>query len=77
MFQTGICGPDDYAFGPVASFIIDYCAGKMPGKIAGSFNAVDVRDLADAIVTCCEKGRKGEGYILGNECVSMQQMFLF
>lgn len=75
VFPTGICGPDDYAFGPVASFIIDYCAGKMPAGVAGSFNAVDARDLADAIVACCEKGRKGEGYILGNECVTMQRMF--
>jgi dihydroflavonol-4-reductase len=75
VFPSGICGPDDYAFGPVASFLIDYCAGKMPAGVEGSFNAVDVRDLADAIVTCCEKGRKGEGYILGNECVTMQQMF--
>jgi dihydroflavonol-4-reductase len=75
VFPTGICGPDDYAFGPVASFIIDYCAGKMPAGVEGSFNAVDARDLADAIVACCEKGRKGEGYILGNECVTMQQMF--
>jgi len=75
VFPTGICGPDDYAFGPVSSFIIDYCAGKMPAGVAGSFNAVDVRDLADAIVSCCEIGRKGEGYILGNECVTMQKMF--
>lgn len=75
VFPTGICGPDDYAFGPVASFIIEYCAGKMPCGMEGSFNAVDSRDLANAIVTCCEKGRKGEGYILGNECVTMKQMF--
>lgn len=75
VFPTGICGPDDYAFGPVASFIIDYCANKMPAGVEGSFNAVDARDLADAIVACCEKGRKGESYILGNECVTMQQMF--
>jgi dihydroflavonol-4-reductase len=75
VFPTGICGPDDYAFGPVASFIIDYCAGKLPGGVEGTFNAVDARDLATAIVACCEKGRKGEGYILSNECVTMQQMF--
>ena len=75
VFPTGICGPDDYAYGPVASFLVDYCDNKMPAGVAGSFNAVDARDLADAIVTCCEKGRKGEGYILGNECVTMQQMF--
>jgi dihydroflavonol-4-reductase len=75
VYPTGICGPDDYAFGPVAGFIIEYCAGKMPCGMEGSFNAVDARDLATAIVTCCEKGRKGVGYILGNECVSMPQMF--
>ncbi len=75
VFPTGICGPDDYAYGPVATFLIDYCSNKMPAGVAGSFNAVDARDLADAIVTCCGKGRKGEGYILGNECVTMQQMF--
>ncbi len=75
VFPTGICGPDDYAFGPVASFLMEYCAGKLTAGVAGSFNAVDVRDLADAIVTCTDAGRKGEGYILGNECVSMKQMF--
>ncbi len=48
VFPTGICGPDDYAFGPMSSFIIDYCEGRMPGGVEGSFNAVDVRDLADA-----------------------------
>lgn len=75
VFPSGICGPDDYAFGPVSSFLIDYCEGKLPGGVEGSFNAVDVRDLADAIVSCAERGRSGEGYILANECVSMQKMF--
>ncbi|SHI13582.1 dihydroflavonol-4-reductase [Sporobacter termitidis DSM 10068] len=75
VYPTGICGPDDYAFGPVAGFIMEYCAGKMPCGMEGSFNAVDARDLAEAIVTCCEKGGKGEGYILGNACVTMPQMF--
>ena len=75
VYPTGFCGPDDYAYGPVASFILDYCAGNMPMGVAGSFNAVDARDLADAIVAACEHGRKGEGYILGNECVTMREMF--
>lgn len=75
VFPTGIAGPDDYAFGPVTSFILDYCGGKLRAGVEGSFNAVDVRDLADAIVAATEKGRKGEGYVLGNESVGMQQMF--
>lgn len=75
VFPTGICGPDDYAYGPVATFILDYCSGKMSAGVEGSFNAVDARDLADAIIAACDKGRRGEGYILGNEQVSMAQMF--
>lgn len=75
VFPTGICGPNDFAYGPVSTFIIDYVKGKMPAGVAGYFNAVDVRDLADGVIACCEKGRKGEGYIMGNELVSMRQMF--
>jgi Nucleoside-diphosphate-sugar epimerases len=72
---SGIAGPGDYAYGPVASFIIDYVKGGMPAGVAGSFNAADVRDLAAGTIACCDKGRKGESYILGNDCVSMGEMF--
>lgn len=75
IFPTGICGPDDFAYGPVSTFVMEYVNGKMPVGIAGSFNAVDVRDLADGVISCCAKGRKGEGYIMGNVCVSMKEMF--
>ncbi|GAA2182344.1 NAD-dependent epimerase/dehydratase family protein [Brooklawnia cerclae] len=75
VFPTGICGPDDYAFGPVSSFILDYCEGKLRAGVEGSFNAVDVRDLADAVIAACDWGGKGEGYILGNERVTMREMF--
>ena len=75
VFPTGICGPNDFAYGPVSTFIVDYVKGKMPAGVAGYFNAVDVRDLADGVIACCERGRKGEGYIMGNELVSMRQMF--
>ncbi len=75
VFPTGICGPNDFANGPVSSFLIDYIEEKMPMGIEGYFNAVDVRDLADGCIACTEKGRKGEGYIMGNELVSMREMF--
>lgn len=75
VFPSGICGPEDYTFGMVASFIMDYCAGKMPAGVAGSFNAVDVRDLANAIVSCVDNGKPGKSYILGNDCVTLKEMF--
>lgn len=39
------------------------------------FQMGEERDLAAAAIICTEKGRRGEGYILSNEMVSMRQMF--
>ncbi|MGC3994712.1 MAG: NAD-dependent epimerase/dehydratase family protein [Propionicimonas sp.] len=75
VYPTGICGPDDYAYGPFTRFILDYCRGGMPAGVEGSFNAVDARDVADAIVEACQRGRTGEGYILGNQMVSIPELF--
>ena len=72
---SGIAGPEDYAYGPVASVIIDCAKGNLRVGVAGSFNAADVRDLAAGVVACCEKGRKGESYVLANECLSVRQLF--
>ncbi|MEC0136859.1 NAD-dependent epimerase/dehydratase family protein [Paenibacillus macerans] len=75
IYPSGISGPDDSAFGPFTSFVIRYCQEQMPVGVEGSFNAVDVRDLADGVIACTEQGRKGEGYILSNEMVAMRRMF--
>ena len=75
VFPTGICGPNDYGNGYFTHFIMDCIKGNMPAGVAGSFNAVDVRDLADGIIACTQKGRQGEGYIMGNCIVGMREMF--
>lgn len=75
VYPSGISGPNDYGNGYFTNFIIDYFHGKMPAGIAGSFNAVDVRDLAEGVIACTEKGRKGEGYIMSNSAVSMRDLF--
>ena len=75
VYPSGISGPHDYGNGYFTNFIIDYVSGKMPTGITGSFNAVDARDLAAGVITCTEKGRKGEGYIMSNSTVSMRELF--
>lgn len=77
VYPSGICGPNDYACGPVSTFIIQYCEGEMKMGVPGSFNSVDVRDLAAGTIACVEKGRVGEGYILGNDVVWMKDMFRY
>ena len=75
VYPSGICGPHDFAYTFFAQFIIDCANGAMPAGIAGTFNSVDVRDLADGVIACAEKGRKGEGYIMSNSLVSIQDIF--
>lgn len=72
---SGICGPNDFSYGPVAKFILDYAGGGMKAGIAGTFNSVDVRDLAAGVIACCQKGRRGECYVMSNEMVTMEEMF--
>lgn len=72
---SGICGPNDFSYGPVAKFILDYANGGMKAGIAGTFNSVDVRDLAAGVIACCRKGRRGACYIMSNEMVTMEEMF--
>jgi dihydroflavonol-4-reductase len=75
VYPSGICGPGDFAYTFFAQFIIDCANGNMPAGIAGSFNSVDVRDLADGVIACAKNGRKGEGYIMSNRLVSIQDIF--
>lgn len=72
---SGICGPNDYAYGPMAQFIIQYAKGEMKAGIEGTFNSVDVRDLADGVIKCSERGRRGECYIMSNSLVGMKELF--
>ena len=73
--HSGICGPYDYAFGSVTSMVRDFLQGKMKMGIEGTFNSVDVRDLAEGVIAACERGRRGECYIMSNEVVTMRDMF--
>ncbi len=75
IFPTGLCGPHDVTKGHVTQVLIDSCRGKMPAGIKGGFDFVDVRDVAKGVVSCCNNGRKGEGYILSNRYVSIKEIF--
>lgn len=70
---TGIFGPEDFSKSETTSTLIKIICGEMPMGIAGTFNLVDVRDLAAGIIAAADKGRKGESYILGNEAVSFRE----
>ena len=74
VYPTGIFGPNDPAMSETTSTIIKIIKGEMPMGIMGSFNMVDVRDLAAGCIAAADKGRIGEGYILGNEVISFRAL---
>lgn len=73
VYPSGIMGPHDWAVGETTATLLQIIAGKMPVGISGSFNLVDVRDLAHGTIQAAEKGRRGEGYILSNEEISFEE----
>lgn len=74
VYPTGIFGPNDYAISETTSTIIKIIKGDMPIGIDGSFNIVDVRDLAAGCIAAADKGLVGEGYILGNKVIRMKRL---
>lgn len=71
---SGIIGPNDPAIGQTTGTLIQILNGEMPIGMAGSFNMVDVRDLAAGTLAAADKGRKGECYILSNDEVTLKEM---
>ena len=71
---SGICGPYDDKRGHINALITDYCNGRLLAIIHGGYDFVDVRDVADGIISCCEKGKRGECYILSNKYFSIQEL---
>lgn len=72
VYPSGILGPYDPAIGETTGTMIKIINGEMPAGINGSFNLADVRDLARGTILAAEKGKNGEGYILGNEEVAFK-----
>ncbi|MDR1408944.1 MAG: NAD-dependent epimerase/dehydratase family protein [Oscillospiraceae bacterium] len=71
---SGILGPYDEGNNHLNTMVIDYCRGKLSVGVRGGYDFVDVRDVADGVVSCCEKGRPGECYILANKYFTVAEL---
>ncbi len=63
---SGISGPHDNGRGHLTTLVIDYSKRRLTSALKGGYDFVDVRDVADGILLCCDKGKRGECYILSN-----------
>lgn len=75
VYPSGIIGPYDYRVSPLSRMIIDHIKGKLLCSVEGSYDFVDVRDVADGIIKAAKYGKKGEGYILSGKNISIEEIF--
>lgn len=68
-------GPWDTRPTPTGQIILDYLKGRMPAYLETGLNLVHVRDVARGHLLAEEKGRIGEKYILGNQNLSLSEIF--
>ncbi len=55
--------------------VLWFCKKKFPGYMDGTFNIIDVDDVAEGHLLAEKNGRPGERYILANENVDVQGYF--
>lgn len=73
---TGVIGPYDYRISEMGQLIIDFVNANLKAYISGTYDFVDVRDVANGIILAGEKGQSGERYILSGEQISVYQLML-
>lgn len=71
---SGITGPYDHGRGHLTTLVVDYYKGRLTFGIRGGYDFVDVRDVANGIIAACDKGRKGECYILSNKFFKVSEI---
>jgi dihydroflavonol-4-reductase len=69
---SGVIGAADHKPTPTGRLIVDYLNGKLPGYVAGGFNAVGTDDVAAGHWLAFEKGKTGERYALTGEDVTVK-----
>jgi len=71
---TAPVGDHDLKPTPTGRIVVDFLNGDMPAFIDTGLNVVDVRDTAAGHLAACERGRRGERYILGSENLTLAQI---
>ena len=74
VFPSGIIGPGDFQGGSFTAMAKAFLKGKLPFAVRGGYDFVDVRDVAQGLLACCERGLPGKGYILSGHYATIGRM---
>jgi dihydroflavonol-4-reductase len=68
---TGVIGPFDYNQSEMGCLIRGWMKKRINFLINGSYDFVDVRDVADGLIQAWQRGKVGERYILNGEQIQI------
>ncbi|NLB27668.1 MAG: NAD-dependent epimerase/dehydratase family protein [Clostridiaceae bacterium] len=71
---SGIIGPNDYLDGIFTRLFEKLVDRKLPAMIQGTYNFVDVDDVAGGLIAAAKKGRGGESYNLTGHNISVLEI---
>jgi dihydroflavonol-4-reductase len=71
---TGVIGPHDYRGSMIGAVIHDAAAAKPSLYVDGAYDFVDVRDVANGLISTAENGRRGESYIFSGSKISVRYL---
>jgi dihydroflavonol-4-reductase len=71
---TGIIGPGDFRRSEMGRMFCLWMKKKPHWMIDGHFDFVDVRDVADGLISACMKGESGETYILSGTRIRLTDL---
>ena len=71
---SAMMGPNDHSLTPINNAINKLLHKKLPAITKGGYNIADVRDVAKGIISCVDKGRDKQSYILSGEYISVKDL---
>jgi dihydroflavonol-4-reductase len=71
---TGVIGPYDFRGSMMGAVIHDAAAAKPSFYVDGAYDFVDVRDVANGLISAAENGKRGESYILSGNKISVRYL---
>lgn len=72
---TGVIGPYDFKNSELGELFNDWVMHKVNVLIEGSYDFVDVRDVAEGLILAREKGKVGQLYILSGQLIRISDLW--
>lgn len=69
---TGVVGPYDWRVSEMGNLLLLYSKNLLRVGIDGSFDFVDVRDVASLLIEACKRARNGELFIASGEYITIR-----